>query len=68
MSIDLGRTKCVLYSNTWVKRIGGGTTSGGVVTLKTGKQEEPDSNPGRTCQPSCLEFCMVFSKTRINTG
>ena len=24
-------------------------TSGGVVTLKTGRREVPDSNPGRTC-------------------
>ena len=43
-------------------------TSGGVVTLKTGRQEVPGSNPGRACRPSRSEFPMVFSETLVNTG
>ena len=36
--------------------------------LKVGRQEVPGSIPGRACRPSSLEFFMVFSETRINTG
>ena len=42
-------------------------TSGAVEALKTGRREVPGSNPGRTCRPSCSEFSVVFSNTRINT-
>ena len=45
-----------------------GPTSGGVVTLKTGRREVPGSNPGRACRPSRSEFPVVFSETRVNTG
>ena len=31
-------------------------TSGGVVTLKTGRREVPGSNLGRTCPPSRSEL------------
>ena len=41
-------------------------TSGGVVTLQTGKQEVPGSIPGRACRPSRLEFSVVFFETRVN--
>ena len=41
---------------------------GGMVTLKTGRREVPDSNPGRACRPSRLEFSVVFSETRVSTG
>ena len=44
-----------------------GPTSGGVVTLKTGRREVPGSNPGHACRPRRSEFSMVFSETRINT-
>ena len=43
-------------------------TSGGVVTLETGRQENPGSNPGHTCRPSRSEFSVVFSEIRVNTG
>ena len=43
-------------------------TSGGVVTLKTGRREVPCSNAGRACRPSRSEFSVVFSETRVNTG
>ena len=43
-------------------------TSGGVVTLKTGRREVTDSNPGRASRPSRLEFFVVFCETRVNTG
>ena len=33
-----------------------GPTSGGVVTLKTGRREVPASNPDRTCRPSRSKF------------
>ena len=42
--------------------------SGSAVTLKTGRQEVPGSNPGRACRPSRSEFSVVFSETRVNTG
>ena len=28
----------------------------------------PGSNPGRACRSSRLEFSVVFSETRLNTG
>ena len=28
----------------------------------------PGSIPGRACRPSCSEFFVVFSETRVNTG
>ena len=43
-------------------------TSGGVLTLKTGRREAPGSNPGRACRTSHSEFSMVFSETRVNTS
>ena len=43
-------------------------TCGGVVTLKTGRREVPDSKPGHACRPSRSEFSVVFSETRVNTG
>ena len=43
-------------------------TSGGGVTLKTGRRELPGSNPGCACRPSRSEFIVVFSKTRLNTA
>ena len=43
-------------------------TSGTAVTLKTGRREVPDSNPGRDCRPIRSEFSVVFSETRVNTG
>ena len=45
-----------------------GPTSGGLVALKTGRREMPGSNPDRACRPSCSEFSVVFSETRINAG
>ena len=42
--------------------------SGRVVALKTGRQEVPGSNAGRACQPTCSEFFVVFSETRVNMG
>ena len=45
-----------------------GPPSGAVVTLRTGRREEPGSNTGRACRPSCSEFSVVFSETRVNTG
>ena len=42
--------------------------SGTAVTLKTGRREVPGSNLGRACRPSCSEFSVVFSETRVNTG
>ena len=45
-----------------------GPTSGIAVTLKTGRREVPGSNLGRICRPSRLEFSVVFSETRVNTG
>ena len=36
-------------------------TNGGVVTLKTGRQEVPGSNPGRASWPSRSEFSFWFS-------
>ena len=36
--------------------------------LKTGRREVPGSILGHACLPSCLEFSMVFSKTRVNQG
>ena len=45
-----------------------GPTSGRVVTLETGRREVPGSNTGRACRPSCSEFSVVFSETRVNTG
>ena len=36
--------------------------------LKTGRQEVPDSIPGRACRPNRLEFSVVFSEIRIDTG
>ena len=44
------------------------STSGGVVTLKTGRREVPGSNPGRACRPTRSEFSVVFSETRVNIG
>ena len=44
-----------------------GPTSGGEVTLKTGRREVTGSNPGRACRPSRSEFSVVFSETRLNT-
>ena len=38
-----------------------GPTSGGVVTLKTGRREVPGSNPGRACRTIRSEFSVVFS-------
>ena len=35
---------------------------------KTGRQEVPDSFFGRVCRPSCSEFSVFFSETRVNTG
>ena len=43
-------------------------TCGGVATFKTGRQEVPDSNPGRAYQPRRSEFSVIFSETRVNTG
>ena len=43
-------------------------TSGGMVTLKTERREVPGSNPCRACRPSRLEFSLVFSEIRVNTG
>ena len=43
-----------------------GPNSDGVVTLKTGRREVPDSNPGRACRPSRSEFFLVFSETHVN--
>ena len=45
-----------------------GPTSGGVVTLKTGRQEVTGSNPGCACRLSRSLFSVVFSETRVNTG
>ena len=45
-----------------------GSTSGGVVTLKTLRREVPGSNPGRSCRPSRSEFSVVFSETPVNPG
>ena len=36
--------------------------------LETKRREVPGSNPGRACRPSCSEFSVVFSETRVNTG
>ena len=36
--------------------------------FKAGRREVPGSNPGRACRPSRLEFSVVFSETRVNTG
>ena len=36
--------------------------------LKTGRRKVPGSNPGHACRPSHLEFSVVFSETRVNTG
>ena len=36
--------------------------------LLTDRREVPCSIPGRACQPSPLEFSVVFSETRVNTG
>ena len=36
--------------------------------LKTGRRKVPGLISGRACRPSCSEFSMVFSKTRVNTG
>ena len=43
-------------------------TSGGVVTLKTGRQEVPGSYTGLACRPSRQEFFVVFFETRVNIG
>ena len=43
-------------------------TSGTAVTLKIGRREVPGSNPGQACRPSCSEFSVIFSETRLNTG
>ena len=43
-------------------------TSGGVVTLKTGRRDVPGLNPGSACRSSRLEFSVVFSESRVNTG
>ena len=43
-------------------------TSGGVVTLKTGRREVQNSNPGRACRPSRSKFSVVFSETRSKKG
>ena len=34
--------------------------------LKTGRREVPGSISGLACRPSCLEFSVVFFKTRVN--
>ena len=57
--IILGFIFCLLFQ---------GPTSGGVVTLKTGRRQVPGSNPGRACRPSHSEFSLVFSETRLNTS
>ena len=36
--------------------------------LKTGRWEMPSSIPGLTCRSSLLDFSVVFSETRLNTG
>ena len=36
--------------------------------LKTDRREVPGSIPGRACRPSCLEFYVVFSETRVYSG
>ena len=36
--------------------------------LKTGRRVLPRSIPDLACRPSCSEFSVVFSKTRLNTG
>ena len=54
----LSLTKSFLY----------GPTSSTAVTLKTRRGEVPGSNPGRACRPSHMEFSVVFSETRANTG
>ena len=43
-------------------------TSGGVVTLKTGRPEVAGSKPSRAYRPSCSEFSVVSSKTCVSTG
>ena len=42
-------------------------TSGGVVTLKSGRREVTGSNSGRACRPSRSEFSVVFSEIRVST-
>ena len=37
-------------------------------TLKAGRREVPDSIPSRACRPSRLDFYVIFSETRVNTG
>ena len=36
--------------------------------FKASKWEVLDSILGRACRPSCSEFSVVFSETRVNTG
>ena len=36
--------------------------------LETGRREVASSIPSHTCLPSHLEFFVVFSETRVNTG
>ena len=43
-------------------------TSGGVVTLKSGRREVLGSIPDHACRPNHSEFSVVFSETRVNTG
>ena len=38
------------------------------IALKAGRWQVPGSNSGRACQPTCLEFSVVFSETSVNTG
>ena len=65
---DLQYLICIncIYNNS--SALAGRPTSGGVVTLKTGRWEGPGLNPGRACPPSRSEFSVVFSETRVNTG
>ena len=70
----LGKPSSELQINFGVLQIdsensaSGSPTSDGVVTLKTRRQKVPGSNPGNSCRPSRLEFSVVFSETRVNTG
>ena len=43
-------------------------TSGGMVTLKTGRRQVPGSDPGRACRLSRSEFSVAFSENYVNTG
>ena len=36
--------------------------------LRIDRQEMPGSIPSNACWPSCLEFFIILSENRINTG